>query len=183
LQQRGDEMKNQQANLLSKFLYLIIIALFAFNTLPPAVSYAQSNNIHPANFQPDAKVKKNVRKANKQLRRWQAQGITDYQFNFQWLCFCVEDYRKPVVITVRNSVITEVRYLANNEAVDAANFNRYRTIDQLYGLIKEAGQQNADRIDISYDANLNYPLTGYIDYSYRLMDEEIQFKVSNLMLL
>jgi hypothetical protein len=183
LKQRGDEMQKQKARLLTQFLYFIIIALFAFNSLQPT-GYAQTDsNIHPATFQPDAKVEKNVRKAKKQARRWREQGISNYQFDFQWICFCVEDYRRAVTITVRNNVITEVRYLDNNERVEPANFDRYRTIDELYALIKDAGARNADRIDITYDANLNFPMTGYIDYSYRLMDEEIKFKVSNLQLL
>ena len=45
--------------------------------------------------------------------QWRSQGILDYRYTFQLSCFCVEDAREPVVITVARGTIVSVQRVAD----------------------------------------------------------------------
>ena len=39
------------------------------------------------------------------MERWEAAGLSEYSFTFQWVCFCTAEYRTPVDIQVKGGVI------------------------------------------------------------------------------
>jgi hypothetical protein len=152
---------------------ILVVSLF---TLPVFNVAGQSQS-------PETKLAKTQRKLDKKLRRWTARGITDYQFKFQWICFCGPDYTRPVIIEVRGGVINSIRYADTGEPVDPANFDRYHTIEGLFALLQEAVNQKAAQIRVSFDPELKYPTTVYIDYSSNIADEERGFSVNDLRIL
>jgi hypothetical protein len=176
-------MQKFYTNSLKRWLTCLTILWLAFGIALPVTTFAQAEGLSGVKPKIRARIKAKARRANRYLQRWNTQSIRDYSFEFQWICFCIDDYRRPVIITVREGVITDVRVKDTGEAVDPANWERYHTIPGLFRLISDAADQGADRINVTYDAALFYPLTGYIDYSFNTIDEEMSFKVDNLVLL
>ena len=116
-----------------------------------------------------------------QRSRWSQQNLTSYRFRFRWNCFCTPEFVRPVEITVREKNIVSISDPTSGTSLDPASFSRYRTISGLFDLLQEAAELPADRIDVTYDAELAYPTTAFVDYSVRTADEEIGFAASMLV--
>ena len=109
---------------------------------------------------------------------WEAQGITDYQLEFRWNCFCAPDYVEPVVISVtRGGTVNSVVFAKKKLPVDRRVSADYPSIDGLFDLIQDAIDRPAFHISVTYHAELVYPLTAAIDYDQKIMDEEMGFQV------
>jgi hypothetical protein len=106
--------------------------------------------------------------------RWNRSGVQDYQVVVQNLCFC--GYTRPVRITVRfGSVISKVDAETGEPAPSYANA---REIARLFDLVREAIDQDADRIEVSYDATYGFPTRIDIDYIRNAVDDELQVRAS-----
>ena len=113
--------------------------------------------------------------------KWVAKNMKDYQYTFNWACFCPPEHNKPVVVTVRNGVVSAVKYADGSGAVDKAKYSIYKTIEGLFEFLQEAINRKAYRIKVSYDATLGYPTLASIDYDQRISDEEMSFKAGSLV--
>ena len=118
---------------------------------------------------------------NDSQKKWESKNIRDYQYTFNWGCFCPPEHNKPVIISVRNGVLASVKYADNSAPVDKSNYSRYRTIEGLFEFIQDAINKKAYKMEISYDDKLGYPTFASIDYSQLLMDEEMSFKSGGLV--
>jgi len=86
-----------------------------------------------------------------------------------------------VRIQVREGRVVQVEDLASGRLyTDEKTLSRYPTIDQLLALIDRAVKRNPDNLTITYDRNLGYPSRIYIDYSYRMADEEVDYRISQV---
>ena len=118
---------------------------------------------------------------------WKDQGLRNYDFTFERQCFCPEDWRGPVNIQVRNGVAVSVTYASSDEAVTEGKFNNANTIDKLFTMLENAYagkgdfEQKADTINVTYDAQMGYPTSFFIDVSYTIADEEQGYTVSILV--
>lgn len=112
-------------------------------------------------------------------QKWASKGSRDYRFRFQWNCFCA--FRGPVQITVRAGKIDAIQSLADRDggAVPREQFERYKTIDQLFELIAQAYEKRAVSIRATYDETRGFPQSAYIDYDRRIADEEMGFEVKD----
>ncbi|MDJ0844185.1 DUF6174 domain-containing protein [Crocosphaera sp.] len=115
-------------------------------------------------------------KENRQL--WRSQRLKNYQYIYQQQCFCVPPSNTPLKVSVKNDKITEVVDLNNNQIIADLTFPK--SIDELFNIIKDAIQRNADEILITYDQTLGYPTRVAIDYQKILADEEVTYTVENL---
>jgi len=114
-------------------------------------------------------------------RHWRSQRITDYDIQFQMICFCVPDATAPVLLQVRGGAIVSVKRVADGVAVPPSRWEgTYYTVDQMFALIADAQARGADEVRVAYDPLLRYPTTVYIDQSFRLADEERHFEMSGL---
>ena len=86
--------------------------------------------------------------------RWEDASYASYTFTAERSCFCTEEGRGPVRITVRNSVVTSVVMISTGAAVDPSV---WFTIDGLFDLIREQLDVLPSRLDAEYDATLGYP--------------------------
>ena len=118
---------------------------------------------------------------NDSHNKWASKNIKDYQYTFNWGCFCPPEHNKPVIILVRNGVLSGVKYADGSGAVDKAKYASYRTIEGLFEFLQDAINRKAYRIEVSYDANLGYPTLASIDYDQRVSDEEMSFKSGSLV--
>ena len=89
---------------------------------------------------------------------WAAQGITDYEMEFRWNCFCTPDYVAPVIISVtRGDTIDSVVFAENKLPVDRKFSADYSSIDGLFDLIQGAIGRPALHIAVKYHAELGHP--------------------------
>jgi hypothetical protein len=129
--------------------------------------------------------------ANGELTRneklWQSQNLTSYDFTLERQCFCPEDWRGPVNITVRNGKVTSVTYVSNGQTATAEKFGDVDTIEELFSVIRDAYEgknsfdQKAETVNVTYHPEMGYPLTIYIDVSQMMADEEQGYTVEDLV--
>jgi len=118
---------------------------------------------------------------------WQSQNITNYDFTLERQCFCSADWRGPVNIQVRNGVVISVIYVSTGETVDPEIFNNADTIEELFGIIRDAYEekntfnQKAEMVNVTYHPEMGYPLTIFIDVSKMIADEEQGYTVEELV--
>ena len=88
-----------------------------------------------------------------------------YSFNFNWECFCTEEFTKVTKIEVENNTIT--------------NFNNkdYYTLFNLFSYVDNLifNNNTANKIDIKYNKNYGFIEEFYIDKDMNIADEEIGF--------
>ena len=115
--------------------------------------------------------------ANRAL--WSSSGVDSYRYRFRWECFC-GDYVQVVDIVVVNGAIASVVDASTGRPVSAEVAARYRTIDGIFGFLREAIDRPADSVRAVYDANLGYPAEGHVDYVLQVADEEMGFRIYGL---
>ncbi len=108
-------------------------------------------------------------------QRWADAGLDAYRMTLQRSCFCPEDYRGPFEVTVRDGAVASARF--DGATVDP---ERVVTVDGLFGLIEDAYERGAERVDVTFDPELGYPTELYIDVSSQMADEEVGYTVSDL---
>ncbi len=150
-----------------QFLSLFVIGLLMImwvNIMPIA---ANENNNSPL-----------IEELQENRQLWRSQQLKNYQYIYQQQCFCVPPSNTPLKVSVKNDKITQVVNLNTDQLLTDLTFPN--TIDQLFNIIQDAIQRNADEILITYDKTLGYPTRIAIDYQRILADDEITYTVENL---
>lgn len=118
---------------------------------------------------------------------WKDQDLENYDFTLERQCFCPEDWRGPVNIEVRGGTAVSVTYQSDGSTVTEEKFENVDTIDKLFTLLNNAFagkgnfDQKADSVDVTYDEQMGYPVTLYIDVSQQMADEEQGYTITNLV--
>jgi len=118
---------------------------------------------------------------------WESQGLRDYDFTLERQAFAPEDWRGPVNIQVRNGAAVSVTYVSSGAAVTGGKFDNADTIEKMFMILKNAYngegdfEQKPDTIDVTYNAQMGYPTTFFIDVSQNIADEEQGYTVTNLI--
>lgn len=110
--------------------------------------------------------------------RWENSHIKNYDFTFQWICFCLDHLVVPVDVSVRNGEISSIR--RHGREVPSSQFGDYRTVDGLFDLLQAALEQNAHSITARFDPSHGAPLMTWVDYLEFAVDDEREFVVENL---
>jgi hypothetical protein len=105
---------------------------------------------------------------------WNSAGVQDYTVVVQHLCFC--GYVRPVRITVRSGAVVSSVDAETGQPVPS--YATVRDIAALFTLIREAIDDGADRLEVTYDAQLGYPTFINIDYIKNAVDDELQVRTS-----
>ena len=105
---------------------------------------------------------------------------SNYQFNFRWICFCGEDYIKPVNISVRENRIDSAAFVEGDVPIAIEGLERYRTIGGLFDLLQAGIDKKAHSISAKYHSELGYPIDVWIDYEEYTVDEELGFEINSL---
>ena len=90
------------------------------------------------------------------------------------------EYVKPVIISVRDGMIDQIKYAEGGAAIDKSNYAKYKTIEGLFDFIRDGINRRAYQIKATYDIQLGYPSYAFIDYSARTADEEMGFEAKDL---
>ena len=113
---------------------------------------------------------------------WQAQGVTTYDYEFRWICFCVAEVTDPVIVTVVDNSVTRVTYADTGESVDPNIVSSYPTINQLFLLVENAIVEEADVIRVDFDESRGFPVDASFDYDTGVVDEELGFSAGQLQI-
>ncbi len=113
--------------------------------------------------------------------KWQSKEIRDYEFTFQWNCFCTEEFVAAVNVSIRDGTIDTIVSVEDGISVNQSRFKDYRSVDELFNFIQEAIDQKAHEISVTYDSEFGYPKEGYIDYEEFTIDEEKGFRVGDFV--
>ena len=113
-------------------------------------------------------------------KKWMSQMVSNYQFNFRWICFCALEFMAPVNIAVRKNRIDSAAFVEDDVPVAIEGLKRYRTIEGLFDLLQEGIDKNAHSILVDYHPELGYPIDGWIDYEAAIADEELGFEIQRL---
>jgi uncharacterized protein DUF6174 len=111
--------------------------------------------------------------------RWNNARVQDYTVVVQHLCFC--GYVRPVRITVRSGAVVSSVDAQTGEPVPT--YATVRDIAALFTLIRQAIDDGADKLDVTYDSQLGYPTFINIDYITNAVDDELQVRTSEFQQL
>lgn len=112
--------------------------------------------------------------------RWQAAGITNYDFDLQVSCFCVATTYGSVTISVRNSQPSGVVSTDSGTAVDSLYFQDYLTVDRLFASLDRILSAKPATFTAAYDAGLGFPRDVSIDGNARVADDELGLRILSL---
>jgi Family of unknown function (DUF6174) len=133
--------------------------------------------IRPEGTQPPTAAQTALQQAQQQ---WQAQELDSYSYTLALSCFCVDDLRQPVVISVTDGEMASIIKVEGGEPAAAEFFADYNTVEKLFALIQKAIDEGADEVTITYDATLGYPTDIKVDTSFQMADEELYLTMSDL---
>ncbi len=111
---------------------------------------------------------------------WNDENITEYTYTLQITCFCPPEITQPVVVRVSQDSILSVVNAANGEPVDGSLLGNFYTVDDLFDVVQDAIDGEAQQLSVTYDADLHYPSSIVIDYDERAIDEELGLTASQL---
>jgi hypothetical protein len=112
---------------------------------------------------------------------WRAASMADYEYSYQRVCECHPEESADTIVTVREGVVVGVRYARpgydEQVALEPEKFAWYRTIDDLFSLVATA-EASAATVRVTYDVQLGFPRSIYIDYVTDLVGDEVELMVT-----
>lgn len=105
---------------------------------------------------------------------WNARDVDDYSMTVRltgaW-------FGGSAVITVRDGVPVSVQPVGEQGAHAGELWSHYDTVEELFGVVQNAIEQDADRLDATFNARFGLPVEVDIDYSEGAADDEFGFIV------
>ena len=132
-------------------------------------------NLKPLNVYTELQEELDTAKA-----RWDDSGLTDYTFDFNWSCFCMDEFTARVKVTVVDGNVSSVNRLEDGQPVGVAIKDLFVTIPGLFARLQRAIDSGAASIQVEFDPMSGIPISAFIDDSTMIADEEIGWSASNL---
>jgi hypothetical protein len=107
--------------------------------------------------------------------RWEARGITTYEYIFLRTCFCGAESNQPLAVRVEGGIIVSVHRVDSGEAVEASQWGEIPTVDGMFDLVQELVSGGADAVRVVYDPELGYPAEVHVDYLRQAIDDEVSY--------
>ena len=105
--------------------------------------------------------------------RFQSSAPLSYSYTVRVDCNCTSDVTRPVTVWVDRGSIEYLLYEDDGRPVPYSYANSFPSVEQLFDAIQGGIDRRADRIDVQYDPTYGYPVSVYIDYDRRVVDEEL----------
>jgi hypothetical protein len=116
-------------------------------------------------------------------RRWAATAPASYQYTFSRSCFCLVEFTRPVVVTVRNGTVESVHYADTGAPVAPSLVPGYPTIEGVFALVDEALVKHAASVTAEYDPARGYPVRIFIDFIAAAVDDEMAYRIRDFVVL
>jgi hypothetical protein len=113
---------------------------------------------------------------------WEATSTVDYTYQLRISCFCPGG-PFPVLVTVEGGIVAALEWVdppSDFPEADPDTDFYGKTIDDLYDIIRDALDTEADGIEVTYDPAGPYPATINIDFFVDAVDDEITYEASSL---
>lgn len=123
--------------------------------------------------------------------KWDALQDEDYSFDLSISCFCIQSSYGPVTVVVKGDTVNALLNVntgldlideTDSTLVFAKWKNLYPSIDGLFEVVESAIDDNADKLEVSYDETFGYPNSIDIDWYKNAVDDEIGYTVISLSL-
>ena len=111
--------------------------------------------------------------------RWERTRVANYVYTGAWNCFCPREYTANAEVTVRGGAVVSVAS-ADPAVPNIPDPERFVSIKALFAVLQSAIDENAARIDVTYNAQFGYPEQFFIDYHEMMADEERGFVIRSL---
>ena len=111
--------------------------------------------------------------------RWDRRRVANYVYTGAWNCFCPIDYTANAEVTVRGGAVASVAS-ADPAVPNIPEPERFLPIKALFVLLQAALDENAARIDVTYNKEFGYPEQFFVDYHENIADEERGFVIRSL---
>lgn len=111
------------------------------------------------------------------LARWEAQGLRSYRFDLERQCFCVEEAREPVTVTVRDGAVAEVRSRRTGTVMTPSGSVTWPTVGEL---LRQAAEARA----LGTEARVRLDPSGYpaeIEIGSLAADAGVRYTVANVV--
>lgn len=119
-----------------------------------------------------------LERARAQWVRARPQG---YRYGVQRNCFCIDEARGPVYVTVSGEAVVGRAYVDGGDAVPEPYRDLFPSVDGLFDLLRDALERDAYRVTVTYDPDTGVPLDLFIDYEAMVADEELGFAVVDMV--
>ena len=114
------------------------------------------------------------------MLRWAARAPASYQIVLRRTsCECTPAMLATVQVTVREREVRSVIDVQTGEPVTTELYH-VMTIEQLFGVVADALDQDAHRVTVEYDDEWGYPSSIYIDYDRQMVDDELSITAQDL---
>jgi uncharacterized protein DUF6174 len=113
--------------------------------------------------------------------KWQDSGISHYRYDLSISCFCVFTQDMPLSIEVQDGKVVSMQYKSGKE-IDPSLlelFEKYATIDRVFGELKAGANGAADEIIAKYDTTYGFPTEVTVDVEKQATDDELYLTLSN----
>lgn len=113
---------------------------------------------------------------------WAEKKILNYRYTIKTSCFCSSPSLSPVIVEVRNGEAVSTTIKETGEGV-SLYFESTDTIPNLFALIQQAIDRQADQVSVSYNAKRGYPESIGIDDKWNTSDDELGIAISDFEVL
>ena len=99
----------------------------------------------------------NLRQLRINRRLWNQRKIDNYRYKLSNSCFCIPEFRGPLIIEVRNGRTTSITDANTGKPVNSESLRQYSTIPKLFNLIQNAINHGKSELTVVYNPRLGYP--------------------------
>jgi hypothetical protein len=112
-------------------------------------------------------------------QRWASAGLHDYEYDFQRICFCLQEATEQVHIVVRRGAVTSVARRSDGQPA-STRVSAWPTVDDLFSEVQQRLDQGSERLEVEYDPTYGYPRSIVADIVVRMADDEYSLSAVNL---
>ncbi|MEH2241550.1 DUF6174 domain-containing protein [Nostoc sp.] len=90
-------------------------------------------------------------------RLWNRQKINNYRYKLSNSCFCIPEFRGPLIIEVRNGITSSIMNAETGKPINSQLLRQYSTIPKLFNLIRNTIKRGEPELTVVYNPQLGYP--------------------------
>ena len=114
---------------------------------------------------------------DEQRELWDSAGVTAYEYELALDCFCPPEVAGPFNVAVADGAAVEVARVTSPQDPVAVDEIMNGTIEAIFDFIGE--NADADLLEVTYHAELGYPVTVVVDPSDGVLDDELSITVQS----
>ena len=134
----------------------------------------------PTELDQDALLADRLRAARQQ---WEAEGPARYSVVVRRSCTNCEGGTEFATIVVHDGTRVSATLVESGDPVPAPYVALYLTVPELFDVVEEALDDDAERIIVSYDALFGYPTSIYVDRISDVLNDELGYTAHSLTAL